>query len=135
MIRRVRSFLASLVVGVLAATALSVATPSPAAATTEPFYCAVGTGSWGVDCMDDGPASTYYVTFFLLNPASSYTYSWTISGPYQSIVSGCTSTSSNCMVSVRRSGSDVAITGRVSYAGVTKVSHAVIRAWCGSYLC
>lgn len=140
--RRIRSFLASLAVCVVATTTLSVAAASPAAAFgNETFGCRVSPGSvltWNQFCRNSTPASVYNAGFAVLNTSGSYTYSWSISGPYQSVFVGCTSTSHDCAVWVDGS-TDATVSVTVTYTqngqSATRTARATIIPFCGNQFC
>ncbi|GIG59969.1 hypothetical protein Lfu02_43410 [Longispora fulva] len=137
-----RSVLVGLAAGVVAATSLTLSSASPAAAFGgETFGCRIAPGTiftWSQYCNNSVPASTYNVAFQVFG-SGSYTYSWSISGPYTSVITGCTSTSPACAVSVPGGMFDSEIYATVTYSqggeSATRSSVAILNAYCGSYLC
>ncbi|MGN9769154.1 hypothetical protein ACTMS2_28770 [Micromonospora sp. SD12] len=133
----------ALVASLLAVATLGLATASPAAAFGgETFGCRVAPGTiftWETTCLNSKPATMYNVGFAVLNTAGSYTYSWTVTGPYEYVITGCTTTSYDCAVAVRGGSNDSEITASVTYSqggqSATRSATAIIRGYCGSYLC
>lgn len=140
---RIRRTLAHLAVGVLAATAFVVATPSPAQAFgAEVFGCRVSPGpatAFTNPCLNKKGAATYNAGFWLQNLAGpGYTFSWTwTGGPVIGIVAGCTSTSDGCGLLVANSDTHVQATVTYSQGGQTasRTATAIIRQFCGTVLC
>ncbi|MEV6525564.1 hypothetical protein AB0M43_26795 [Longispora sp. NPDC051575] len=141
---RLRSVLVGLVAAVVSATALTLGATSPAAAAfgDETFGCRIAPGTiftWSAGCHDSMPATTYNVAFQVQNLSGSYTYSWNISGPYTSVITGCTSSSVACAVSVPGGAFDSEIYATVTYSqggqSLTRYSVAILRARCGDMLC
>jgi hypothetical protein len=140
---RIRSRLANAIACAVAAATLVVAPASPAAAFgDETFGCRIAPGTvftWNEFCANSAPASTYNVGFAVFNTSGSYTYSWTITGDYRSIITGCTPTSYDCAVSVRRGVSDQWVTGTVTYTqngqSATQTAYAIVMPYCGNLLC
>ncbi|MEV7229342.1 hypothetical protein AB0M79_20290 [Polymorphospora sp. NPDC051019] len=139
---RIRSVLASVAACVVAATTFTLAGATPAAAIgQETFGCRIAPGvvfTWNTYCNNSAPASTYNVGFAVQNTSGSYTFAWSVSGPYQSINTGCTATSPTCSVWV--SGhSDSSIEATVTYTqngqSRTQTAYATINRYCGSQLC
>ncbi|MEV0727878.1 hypothetical protein [Polymorphospora sp. NPDC050346] len=138
---RIRSIIAGVVAGLVAATTLAFAGAAPAAAIgQETFGCRIAPGvvlTWNTYCTNSAPASTYNAGFAVLNTSGSYTFSWSVSGPYQSINTGCTATSSSCSVWV--ANSDAMIVATVTYTqngqSRTQTAYATINRYCGSHLC
>jgi hypothetical protein len=85
-------------------------------------------------CVNDKPASSYAVAFHQQAPEGS-TFSWTITGDWTSVVSGCGPTSSYCTVRTPGSSADREVHAHVVANGVASGYRAFIRAYCGSYLC
>lgn len=116
---RIRHALAALAACVAVATSLTLGTASPALAFGgETFGCRIAPGTvltWSPTCTNSMTATTYNVGFAVLNGSGAYTYSWSISGPYQFVITGCTSTSYDCAVSVRGFG-ERTITATVTYS-------------------
>ncbi|MEV0393392.1 hypothetical protein [Polymorphospora rubra] len=138
---RIRSALASVAACLVAAATFTLAGATPAAAIgQETFGCRIAPGvvlTWNTYCTNSAPASTYNAGFAVQNTSGSYTFSWSISGPYQSINTGCTATSSSCSVWV--ANSDATIVATVTYTqngqSRTQTSYATINRYCGSQLC
>ncbi|MGY0230812.1 hypothetical protein [Longispora urticae] len=84
-------------------------------------------------------ATTYNVAFQVQNLSGAYTYSWNVSGPYTSVITGCTSSSATCAVSVPGGAFDSEIHAAVTYSqggqSATRYSVAILRARCGGMLC
>lgn len=106
---------------------------------SETFGCRISPGTvftWNTTCNNNTePANTYNVGFMVQNTSGSgYSYTWSISGPYTSVYSGCTSTSADCavLVSGRAGDEEIDATVTVTQAGQSEVftSHAFINAWC-----
>jgi hypothetical protein len=127
------------------AAALIVGSATPAAAVGgETFGCRIAPGTtftFTPVCYNDPvPATTYTVGFAVQNRSGSgYTYSWSISGPYQSVYVGCTPTSSDCAVTVRRSSGEEEIVATVTYTqagqSASRTSYAYIEPVCGTSFC
>ena len=139
---RIRRALGAVAACVVATTSLTLAAASPAAAFgEETFGCRVSPGAvftFDTVCTNRTAASAYNIGFVVQNTSGSYTYSWSITGPYQSVISGCTSTSAGCTVYVTSSADrDIAVTVTYSQNGqsATKNSLAIINAVCGGELC
>lgn len=94
---------------------------------------------WRTHCSNTVPAYSYNVGFAVLNQSGGgYTYSWNISGTYQHVITGCTSTSSSCAVAVSNN-QDHFIDATVTYSkdgqSATRHASAVILMFCGDLLC
>ncbi|MEJ3747935.1 hypothetical protein WEI85_32180 [Actinomycetes bacterium KLBMP 9797] len=134
--------LSTVAAGIVAATSLTLATPSPAAAFgQETLGCRYAPGyvfTFDQYCTNQTAANTYTVGFLMENLSGSYTFSWSLSGGYQSIYAGCTSTSTSCAVTVN-GRADSQVTATVTYyqngQSATRTSIAVTNAVCGSELC
>ena len=133
---RIRRILAVLAVAVLAIP-INIGLSSPAAAAfgDETFGCRVSPGTdltWRTHCMNNLPSASYVAGFALLNTTGSYTFSWSISGSHNGILSGCTSTSSDCALHVS-DGSSVTVTVTYSQGGQsrTQSAAATIIPYCG----
>ena len=125
-------------------TSLVAGSASPAAAFGgETFGCRVAPGTdfqWRQYCFNTKYATTYNVGFAVLNTSGTgYTYQWTISGDYQYVITGCTSTSYDCAVSVRIGAGDKEILASVTYTqngqSATRYADATISPYCGSEIC
>ncbi|MGX7826358.1 hypothetical protein ACTG9Q_14815 [Actinokineospora sp. 24-640] len=107
----------------------------------ETFGCRIAPGTvfeWNEFCTNSRGASEYNVGFAVLNTSGTgYTYSWSISGAYRYVITGCTSTSHDCAVAVGRSGQSITTTVTYSQNGhsATKTAYATIEPWCGSQPC
>jgi regulation of enolase protein 1 (concanavalin A-like superfamily) len=142
MIRRVFAGLATVLA---VATSIVAGSASPAAAFGgETFGCRVSPGTdfvWRSVCHNTKYATKYNAGFAVLNTSGSgYTYQWTITGNYQSIYVGCTSTSYDCAVWM--SGNvegevDVTVTYTQNGQSATQSASAYIipEPYCGSYYC
>lgn len=129
-----------LLLSLAAALGMSLVSTGPAMAIGgESLACQVNaSGLSSPECGPRNAAGTYSVMFQVVNGSGSYSYSWSVPRPPSS---GCTSTSSYCIISVVPSGgSDLQITGSVTItqsgqsAGLTAT--ATIPATCsagGSY--
>ena len=142
MTQRIRRTISRLAVGVLAATAGLVVSAAPAQAFGgETFGCRVSPGSvltWSQICYNNKSASVYNTGFNVLNTSGDgYTYSWSYSGPVLYVVSGCTPTAAGCGLAVANSDAVIQVTVTYSQGGqsATKWSTAIIRQFCGQYLC
>jgi hypothetical protein len=138
----VRRSLVGLAATLAAMLALTFGTTAPASAIGgETFGCRIAPGTvftWDQFCSNSKPAQTYNVGFAVLNTSGGgYTYSWTITGPYQYVIVGCTSTSYDCAVAVSRGSKE--ITGTVTYTqngqSATQTAYASIEPYCGNQLC
>jgi len=138
--------LVGVAVAALVATATWVAVDAPAAQAFggETFGCRFSPGTvftFNSPCLNNKPApSGYTLAFEVQNlSGSGYTFSWTLSGDYLSIFSGCTSTSVACVVTTPGSNADHDISATVTYSqggqSATKQASAFIRAYCGNQLC
>jgi hypothetical protein len=142
MTQRIRRAIMHLAVCVLAATTGIIASTSPAQAFGgETFGCRVSPGTvlaWTNPCYNNKPASTYNAGFNVNNlSGSGYTFSWSYDGPVLYVVSGCTSTSSGCGLAVANSDAFISVTVTYSQGGqsATQSANAIIRQYCGPYLC
>lgn len=141
--RRVRSAMVGLAACAVAASSLVLGTAAPAAAFGgETFGCRIAPGTvftWSTYCQNSRPATTYNVGFAVLNTTGTYTYSWTVTGPYQSVITGCTSTSYDCAVSVHAEASDVEIFATVTYTqdgqSATQSARAMVIPYCDNMYC
>jgi hypothetical protein len=135
--------LAALAVCLVATTSLTLAAGSPAAAFgAETFGCRIAPGTvltFTQSCMNRKPASTYSVAFLVENTSGTYTYAWSITGPYLYIIGGCDSASPGCTLAVPGGQTDSTVTVSVTYTqgaqSATKYSIAFIAAFCGNILC
>lgn len=127
--------------GATVAFALGTATPATAIG-DETFGCRIAPGyefQWLQYCTNTKPAGLYNVAFAVQNTSGSYTYSWSIDGPYQYVITGCTSTSPTCAVAVPGGQSDKEITGTVTFTqagqSATRQAYAYVHGYCGSEYC
>jgi Flp pilus assembly protein TadG len=128
---------------VLAAAFAVTAAPSASAIGNETFGCRIAPGTefgWYQYCTNTSPAvTTYNVAFLVQNTTGTYTYSWSVSGPYQYVITGCTSTSPACAVSVSGGQSDKEITGTVTITqdgqSITRQAYAYVHGFCGPVYC
>lgn len=145
MTHRVRRLL-GLAVAALVATVSLVAVDAPAAQAfgSETFGCRFSPGTiftFNAPCLNNKPSPSGYTLAFQVQNLSGtgYTFSWTLSGDYLSIFSGCTSTSEACVVTTPGSNADHDISASVTYSQggqqATKDAAAFIRAFCGNQLC
>lgn len=140
---RLRSTLAGFAAVIVAATTFTLSTASPAAAFGgETFGCRIAPGTifnWYQYCHNSKPASTYNVAFQVFGGSGDYTYSWNVTGPWTSVITGCTSTSVACAVAVPGGAfdSEIYATVTISQGGqsATMNSVAILNAYCGNYLC
>ena len=136
--RRLLTVLLGCLLAVLTTTAV---TASPASAFGgETFGCRVAPGhtfTWQEFCTNDSPADQYNVGFAVLNTSGAYTFSWSITGSYQSVITGCTSTSSDCALLVRRGFRELTVSVTYTQNGqsATRTAYADIEPFCGSQLC
>lgn len=107
----------------------------------ESLVCGISPGSAGTTgyCHATIGSSSYRVSFGVQNGSGTYSYSWTVTGgANQRVYSGCTATSSTCIVSVSGS-SDQDIQGTVTLTqdgqSETLTATAYIPAWCGTGWC
>lgn len=142
MTQRIRRTMAHLAVWVVAATAGATAAGSPAQAFgAETLGCRVSPGvvlSWQNPCTNSQGAGSYNAGFSLRNlSGGGYTFSWSYSGPVLSVLSGCTSTSSDCALAVPNADGDTVVTLTYSQAGqtATRSATATITRYCGSEPC
>lgn len=138
MIRRMLSILAAIVTAAVVAPAV----PASAAFGSETYGCRLSPGTiltWEAVCVNSRPAARYNAGFALLNTSGAYQFSWTISGPYESIFTGCDSTSSGCGVWVPGGSTDSTVTVSVTYTQdgqtATRSATAIVRGYCGKELC
>jgi len=129
------------VLGATIALALSLAPPASAIG-NETFGCRIAPGTefqWYEYCTNTKPATLYNVAFAVQNTSGSYTYSWAIGGPYQYVITGCTSTSPTCAVAVPGGQTDKEITGTVTFTqdgqSVTRNAYAYVHGYCGGQYC
>ncbi|GAB7036436.1 MULTISPECIES: hypothetical protein [Catenuloplanes] len=124
-----------------AATALAlIAVPSPAAAFgAETFGCRVSPGPvvpFTPACTNLHLHRNVQVGFLVDNLSGSYTFSWDVTGPYSSVVSGCTATSASCTVAVS-AVTDKEIVAWVTYAqngqSASRRASATINAVCAEF--
>ncbi|WFE20017.1 hypothetical protein O7621_19105 [Solwaraspora sp. WMMD937] len=107
----------------------------------ETFGCRVAPGTdlvWRSICYNNQPAGTYNAGFAVRNTSGTgYTYSWSISGSYLYVITGCTTTSSDCALAMPNADGAVQVTVTYTQAGqsATSSTTAVIRQFCGTYLC
>jgi hypothetical protein len=142
MTQRIRRAITRLAVCVLAAAAGMIVGVSPASAFGgETFGCRVSPGTvltWENPCYNTKPATAYNAGFSVNNlSGSGYTFSWSYSGPVRYVISGCTSTSSSCGLSVANRDAEIYVTVTYSQNGqsATKSATAFIRQYCGTELC
>lgn len=142
MTQRIRRAITHLALCVIAATAGVMASASPAQAFGgETFGCRVSPGTiltWQTPCYNNRPASTYNAGFMVDNlSGSGYSFSWSYSGPVLYVITGCTSTSNGCGLAVANSDAFISVTVTYSQGGqsATKSATAIIRQYCGTYLC
>ncbi len=129
---------------VAASVAMTVGVVSPASALGgETFGCRIAPGTtftFQQSCMNDPvQASQYNVGFAVQNlSGSGYTFSWTITGQYVNIYTGCTATSSDCAVFVR-GGNFREISATVTYTqggvSASQTAYAEIEPVCGNQYC
>lgn len=138
-LRRVGNLVAALFLSVAF---VVTAAPSAGAIGNETFGCRIAPGTefqWFQYCTNTSPATTYNVAFAVQNTSGSYTYSWTISGPYQYVITGCTSTSPTCAVAVPGGQTDKEITGTVTFTqsgqSATREAYAYVHGFCGTEYC
>lgn len=138
-LRRITTFVAT---ALLAAGGLTFVSATPAQAFGgETFGCRVAPGTdlvWRSACYNNRSASTYNAGFAVLNTTGTgYTYDWNISGSYLYVIVGCTQTSSDCALAMPNADGHVHVTVTYTQAGqsATKSATAIIRQFCGAYLC
>jgi hypothetical protein len=96
--------------------------PSNATAVTQGF------------CSTQSPGSSYSASYVVLNGSGSYSYAWTV--PLgRRVINGCTSSSSNCVLSVQGTAADqwVAVSVVISQNGASETlsAQAFFPAVCG----
>lgn len=133
----------SLLTALITASGLAVVTAGNASALGgETLTCRVTPGrtlGFYPKCSNSMGASSYQVTFWVQNETAPSTYAWSISADLSpwTVTSGCTSTSSICVISVPNA--DNYITGSVTLtqdgATETLTSRAFIGQYCGTVSC
>lgn len=130
----VRRVLIGTFVSTAAAAGLVVGSASPAAAfggETVGCHITPGVGGYAPNCYNTKQLLNYTVNFAVLGTSGNYTYSWSVSG-HDLIVSGCTATSSTCVVRVAHQAS-VLVIAEVTYnsggQSATGSSTASIEEW------
>jgi K+-transporting ATPase c subunit len=101
----------------------------------ESLGCFVNDGTAGSysagSCISGIPRSSYTANYKVLSASGSYTYAWTYNRP---VVTGCTSTTDYCVLSVNSNMSDQTVTATVtlSQSGLqnTVSADATIQAVC-----
>lgn len=117
--------------------AATIVMPAPARAVgDDPFGCRIAPGTefnFYQYCNNstNQNAQTYYVAFAVQGVGGAgYTFTWNITGPYRSVESGCTSSSTFCNVSVRNNGVEKELMAEVTLTRAgqssTLYSHATI---------
>jgi hypothetical protein len=140
-VSRSRRVVLSLLGCLLAVVTTTAVTAAPASAFGgETFGCRVAPGhtfTWSEFCTNDSPANQYNVGFAVLNTSGAYSFSWQITGSYQSVFTGCTSTSSDCALLVGRGYRELSVTVTYTQNGqsATRTAYADIEPFCGSQLC
>lgn len=124
---------------VLAGTASLVFAGAPAQALGgESLGCRIAPGpavDWALQCLNHWEAPKYSVGFAVLGRSGDgYTYEWSITGPYTSVITGCVPTSYDCAVEVNGGMIDKDIVAQVeiSQGGQTilRQANAFIRGFC-----
>ena len=96
-------------------------------------------GAAGTEVKSSRPASSYTVAFAVQNTSGTYTFSWSITGDWTSVVTGCGSADAFCTVRTNGSTYDHGVHGQVTFSqggqSVTRQSSAFIRIYCGSVPC
>jgi hypothetical protein len=134
---RILSRLGAVIAGVVLLATVHVGAASASAVT---FGCRIAPGytfTFEPACGNDKPATSYSVAFAVQNLSSgSHTFSWSITGDWTSVVTGCGPTDQYCTVATRGSSADREVQGRVTVDGsATFYAYAFISAYCGSYRC
>ncbi|GAB7051434.1 hypothetical protein [Catenuloplanes indicus] len=132
--------LSTLAAAATLATVALTSIPSPAAAFgQETFGCRVSPGPvvpFTPVCTNLHLYRNVQVGFLVDNLSGSYTFSWNVTGPYSSVVSGCTATSASCAVAVS-AVSDMEIVAWVTYSQngqtASKRASATINAVCAEF--
>lgn len=140
---RTRSLLSGVAASALAAASLSLVGAAPAAAIgQETFGCKLSPGNattYQGLCVNSRPSGRYDANFALQNTSGAYSFSWAISGRYQSIIFGCTATSTQCVISLPGSSSDSQASVTVTYSQdgqtATRSATAIVYRFCGSIYC
>jgi hypothetical protein len=139
MTSRIRRTMAHLAVWVLAATAGIVGNASPAQAFGgETFGCRITTVTWSTPCYNTRGGSSYTAGFNVLNlSGTGYTFSWSYSGDYLYVKSGCTPADSGCGLAMAYTDGFASVTVTYSQGGQTasKSAVAIVRQFCGPVLC
>ena len=104
MVNRMSRLLARFLVTITMASSIVAVASAPASAFGgETFGCRISPGTvftWHQVCTNSKyTTGEYWVAFQISNLSGSYTFSWSV-GPYQRLVSGCTSSSTTCTVAV-----------------------------------
>jgi hypothetical protein len=84
------------------------------------------------------PASSYTATFQVMNLNGSYSYAWSVPALYASkIVSGCTSSSSTCVLGNLTPTKVITVSVTISQSGQSSSLEATadIEPWCGNDWC
>src|ERR1700755_3216828 len=106
----------------------------------ESLTCSVNHGIETNDCLPSFPSSIYDAEFIVSGGSGTYTYTWNITAPMTvSIVTGCTSTDSFCLITTNGTARD-----QVAQVSVTLIQNgqqsvisavAEFPATCGSEFC
>jgi hypothetical protein len=135
----VRRTMAHLAAWVLMATAGIAASASPAQAFGgETFGCRITTVTWSSPCFNTRGAATYTAGFNVLNlSGSDYTFTWSYSGDYLYVKSGCTPADSGCGLAMANTDGGVVVRVTYTQGGQTggQQATAIIRQFCGPVLC
>lgn len=142
MSKRIQRALVGVAATVVAtATAFFVGAPSASAFGGETFGCQVAPGpvtGYTASCRNISPAGSYNVGFALQNlSGTGYTTSWSLSGPYTSVFSGCGTNDTGCNVVVPNGDGIVSATITFSQGGQTGslTARAVFSRFCGNQRC
>ena len=132
----------SLLTALITASGLAVATAGNASALGgESLLCHVSPSHdpYGYQiCDNDMYASSYQVTFAVRNVTAPSTYAWSISADLPwTVSSGCTSTSSTCVVSVPNADNAINASVTLTQNGATETltSSAMIGQYCYDFYC
>jgi len=134
-----RITMARLAAIVLAATASIAFAGTPAQALGgESLGCRIAPGpavDWALVCLNHWKAPKYNAGFAVLGRSGDgYTYEWTITGPYNFIITGCVATSYDCAVEVTGGmiDKDIEVQVRIWQGGqsVLRQANAFIRGFC-----
>jgi hypothetical protein len=140
---RTRTVLSGLAASALAAASVSLAGATPAAAIgQETFGCRLSPGNvstYRTLCSNTRASARYDATFALLNTSGTYVASWAVTGRYQSIVAGCTATSTTCTIALFGSSTDSSAAVTVTYTQdgqtATRYAEAIVYQFCGTAPC